>query len=289
MRIKTVAILALLAVILGAGIYWRADLLKFYFNLTQQVSQFNKISVDSLISRIDKQVLLPPPLRFSGPAVEANLTRAGVIIYTNQAREKNGLKPLIEDLKLNHAALAKAQEMFKSQYFDHTSPAGDGPAQLVERAGYKFLMVGENLALGNFKDDGQLVNDWLASPGHRENILSARFNQIGAAVVKGTYAGQTTWIGVQEFGLPLSACPEPSEAVKNNIDGFKAQLDSLAKILDDKQIELKQANREDHGQYNQLVKQYNNLVSQYNNLVAQIKNLIADYNRQVNTFNQCAK
>ena len=41
---------------------------------------------------------------------------------------------------------------------------------------------------------------------------------VNSVLVKGTYKGETVWIGVQEFGLPLSACTQPSVALKNQID-----------------------------------------------------------------------
>ena len=68
--------------------------------------------------------------------------------------------------------------------------------------------------MGNFKNDQDLVSAWLNSPGHRANILNTRFTEIGTAVLKGFYEGREVWMAVQEFGLPLSSCPNPDSKVK---------------------------------------------------------------------------
>jgi len=286
---KKIIIIISLILLIGVGYYFRTELITFYDGLTGQSERLNKISLDSIVSLAENKLQLPPPLRFNGSVVGSNLTRAGIIIQTNRARQQDTLKSLVEETKLDQAASVKAQEMFKLQYFDHISPNGDGPAELAKRVDYGYIMIGENLAMGNFADDVDLVKAWLASPGHRENILDARYSQIGVAVVKGTYQGESTWIAVQEFGLPLTACPKPDPAIKATIDSIKIQTDNLANVLDNKQLELKQTDKAEYEKYNLLAKQYNSLVGQYKDLVAQIKSLIASYNMQVNAFNQCAE
>jgi len=124
------------------------------------------------------------------------------------------------------------------------------------------------------------------SPGHRANILNNRFSEIGVAVVKGTYKGDTVWIGVQEFGLPLSACPQPETGLKSQIEGNKQSLDTLETVIDSKREQIDATNPRS-SQYSELVDQYNALVSQYNPLNDETKSLITRYNAEVNTFNLC--
>jgi uncharacterized protein YkwD len=93
--------------------------------------------------------------------------------------------------------------MFENQYFAHESPTGEKVSDLAKKFGYDFLLIGENLAMGNFSSDEDLVLAWMESPGHRENILNEKYQEIGVAVKKGIFEGKEVWIAVQHFGLPF--------------------------------------------------------------------------------------
>ena len=231
--------------------------------------------------------MTPPPLNIGGSENNVVLTRAKIIAQTNIQRYDNGtLPPLIENAKLDLAASKKAQDLFAKQYFEHVSPSGVDPGTLVKSVGYEYIVTGENLILGNFTSEAQLVQDWMNSPGHRANILNNRYRDIGVAIVKGTYKGQTVWIGVQEFGLSLSVCKQPSDGLKSQIDSDKTQLDQLSAQIDAKKSQIDSTDPNSPA-YRQMVDDYNTMVNQYNQLVQETKNLINDYNDQVNTFNQC--
>jgi len=178
----------------------------------------------ALIQEVEKQIVTPPPLRAIEEAPESFLTQAGVIKRTNLQREKYGLPPLKESPELNASAVIKTQDMLAKQYVSHLSPLGEGVADLVKRVGYQFIDLGENLALGNFQDDEILVQGWMDSPGHQANILSLQYQEIGAAVLRGELEGKITWLAVQHFGLPLAACPQPSEAILAKIETNKLSL-----------------------------------------------------------------
>lgn len=286
---KKISVILILLILVGLGFYFRADLLNFYDRLAKNFPDIEKISLDQLVNDIQKQVSAPPPLRLNQEESPAVLTKLGVIKWTNLQRAANGgLLPLISNAKLDAAALAKAQDMFKNQYFEHVSPAGAGPEDLAKKVGYDFIAFGENLAMGNFKDEQALVQAWMNSPGHRANILNTRYREIGVAVLKGVFEGQTTWIAVQEFGFPLSACPQPDAALKSQIEIYKKQVDGLIGLIDEKRSEIENTRFGSRPRYNQAVSQYNDLVSQYNSLTSQIKSLINNYNSQVSQFNACA-
>ena len=68
--------------------------------------------------------------------------------------------------------------------------------------GYKYHYAGENLAR-DFSDPVSAVNAWMASPSHKENMLSSKYQEIGVAVVEGDLAGVDTTIIVQFFGTNL--------------------------------------------------------------------------------------
>ena len=300
MKKYKIVILYLLLLAIIVGFYFKDNILNyFYNNLGVSLQKFvptssrildeigKKINLVNTVNEIRKEIFTPAPLKIGGKANESVFTQSKIIAQTNIQRYNNGmLTPLIENAKLNEAAKVKAEDMFKNQYFEHISPFGVDPGKLVKSEGYDYVVTGENLILGNFKDEEEIVQHWMDSPGHRANILNNRFADIGAAIVKGAYKGEETWIGVQEFGLPLSACSQPNINTKNQINSSKDQLDQSSLKIDAKRKEIENTNPKS-AQYNTLVDEYNQLVAEYNSLTQETKNLILQYNNQVNTFNQC--
>jgi|SRR3989344_5457097 len=282
-------ILGMLVLVVMTGFYFSNDIVKIYRDLGNNLESFEKIDFNNLISQVKKEIVIPPPLYQGGKENQVILTKAKIVAQTNIQRYNNGqLPPLIENVKLDEAAKAKAEDMFQKQYFEHISPSGVGPGDLATRFGYEYILEGENLILGNFASEKELVQAWMDSPGHRANILHNRYTEIGVAIVKGIYNGESVWIGVQEFGLPLSNCPKLSVSLKSAIDTNKVQLDQLSKEIDAKKVELENANPKPK-EYRQLVDGYDELVSQYNALNQETKNLISQYNIQVSAFNKCVE
>ncbi|WKZ29085.1 MAG: CAP domain-containing protein [Patescibacteria group bacterium] len=244
------------------------------------------------LATIDKTVSTPPPLKAERDAPNASLSVAGTFQETNRHRSAQGLAALRLNAKLNAAAEAKLADMFARQYFAHESPDGRGPGDLADAAGYAYITVGENLALGNFENDAALVQAWMDSPGHRANILSGSYAEIGIAVGRGTYEGKTTWMAVQEFGKPLSACPQPDAALQTEIVNDEERLEMLKTQADALRTELeserKPKRREDADAYNEKVERYNALVREINALIAEIQGEVTVYNGQVEAFNRCA-
>lgn len=284
----TIIILILVFLAFVAGFYFKNDILGFYNNVGKSLQDFEKTEIGNLITEVGKEVFTPPPLNIGGAKNQVVLIKEKIIAETNIQRYDHGdsLLPLFENEKLYKAALAKANDMFLNQYFEHVSLSGVSPAKLVQSFGYEYITTGENLILGNFKSEKELVQSWMDSPGHRANILNNRYTEIGVAVIKGNYKGDTVWIGVQEFGLPLSACPQPQDSLKNQLNSYKSQLDNLNIQIDEKRVQLNNTKRRSE-QYNNLVDQYNALISQYQSIVNESKVFITQYNNQVNVFNQC--
>ena len=217
----------------------------------------------------------------------SELTPVGIIAWTNTQREKQGLVPLHEDALLRKAAEAKVDDMFAKQYFEHESPDGKTPADIIKKAGYAYIVVGENLALGNFKDDETLVQAWMDSPGHRENILNNKYLEIGTAAKKGMFEGKEVWLAVQEFGAPLSTCPTFDTGVKIKIDSNRAELANNQAQLQQQKAALNANRFQSQNEYNAAVAKYNALVEQTNRLADATQDLVAEYNTSVNKFNQC--
>jgi uncharacterized protein YkwD len=286
-KFKTIIILILIVAAFGAGIYFKDDAINFYNGLNKKVEDLKTADVGQIISEVQKQILTATPLNVGGKSNNVVLLQSKIISETNLQRQQNGNLPVLkENINLDKAAAAKANDMFSNQYFEHVSPTGIDPGKLVQNYGYDYIVAGENLILGNFSSEKEVVQAWMDSPGHRENILNNRYTEIGVAIIKGTYKGETVWIGVQEFGLPSSVCTEPSANLRNGIDSAKMQLEVLSLYIEEKKAEINKTNSKS-AVYNQMVNDYNQLIEQYNSLAKQMKEIIILYNNQVNIFNNC--
>ena len=99
----------------------------------------------------------------------------------NRERAAHGLGPLRLNTKLSLAAEDRIDDMFAKRYFAHVSPDGIDPFEWVLQRGYRYRLIGENLAVGY--RGLAVVDGWMRSPGHRENILQRGFDEVGIAVV----------------------------------------------------------------------------------------------------------
>ncbi len=139
----------------------------------------------------------------------ADITKIDLLNLLNENRQSLGLNPLTESEKLNQAAMAKAQDMVKNDYFAHESPQGITPWFWFKQVGYTYKYAGENLAVG-FVDSKVVYDAWFNSPSHKANLLNSHYTQVGTAVLGGF--GGNSIVVVQEFGSPLVAAtvkPEP--------------------------------------------------------------------------------
>jgi uncharacterized protein YkwD len=120
-----------------------------------------------------------------------------VIELTNAERKKKELGELKMNPQLMEAARAHAANMAKQDKLDHKLDEKE-PVDRTKAAGYKSAFVGENVAW-NQKSPAQVVDGWMKSEGHRENILRPEYTEIGVAVARNK-KGQPYW--VQVFGKP---------------------------------------------------------------------------------------
>ncbi len=129
-----------------------------------------------------------------------------VVTLTNAHRHDASLGGLQENTLLDDAAQAKALDMASRGYFSHVAPDGTLPWTWITSAGYDYQYAGENLAV-RFNDATNVVNAWMASPTHRENILKPAYTQIGVGVADGIYQGQPATFVVQFFATPKQPVP----------------------------------------------------------------------------------
>ena len=130
----------------------------------------------------------PTPLVHGGNVLDyataGSITPMELFTLTNQQRTDNGLAPLTMNAKLNESATLKAQNMFAEDYWNHVSPSCIQPWHWFTQAGYSYSYAGENLAK-DFNTSSGVMAGWMASPGHRANILNVNYTEVGFAVENG--------------------------------------------------------------------------------------------------------
>lgn len=106
----------------------------------------------------------------------------------NKERANRGLKTLTMNYNLQKVARAHSKDMFENGYFAHENLKGESPFDRMSKAGIKFLVAGENLALAPNVD---LAHEGLMnSPGHKANILNGDFGRVGIGVQDGGIYGK---------------------------------------------------------------------------------------------------
>jgi uncharacterized protein YkwD len=128
--------------------------------------------------------LLPGPSaphHSSGSSYSSHLNgpAAQVLALTNAQRSKAGCRPLAVDSRLTRVAQQHSTDMARRSYFSHTDPSGHTWEQRQVSAGWSANRTGgENIARGP-SDARTVMNGWMSSPPHRQNILDCQFTTIG--------------------------------------------------------------------------------------------------------------
>jgi len=121
----------------------------------------------------------------------AGAAASTTLCLINRERTRRGLRRLRANDELARSASAYSREMARRDFFSHVSPGGGTMLQRIRRAGYlggaRGYAVGENLAWGSgsYASPLRTVRGWMASPGHRANILSRRYTEIGVGIAAG--------------------------------------------------------------------------------------------------------
>jgi len=117
----------------------------------------------------------------------------------NEKRRRRGVGELRLSRQLTSAAQGYADRMVEEGFYGHVSPSGDTVLQRVEATGYRPEHTGENLASGP-DTVAAAMDGWMASKGHRRNILNSRFRDIGFGLSVRQTDGELTILWVQCFG-----------------------------------------------------------------------------------------
>lgn len=150
--------------------------------------------------------------------ISYSISESELLRDTNIKRAENGLAPLSVNNQLTEAAGQKATHMMAHNYWAHFAPDGTTPWSFMRGNGYEYVYAGENLAKG-FTDSATIVDAWMKSPSHRENLLSPKYNEIGFAILEGNLAGEDTVLVVQMFGATESsiALAKSNPIPQNNV------------------------------------------------------------------------
>ncbi len=120
-----------------------------------------------------------------------NQLQLAFVAATNKARSKARMcgdkkfpaaPALALNNKLNQAAYLHSLDMYENQFLEHSSSNGNTLVERMRNESYSWRAVAENIA-HNQKNIAQVIEDWLSSPGHCSNIMSADFTETGIAQV----------------------------------------------------------------------------------------------------------
>jgi uncharacterized protein YkwD len=120
----------------------------------------------------------------------------------NRERTKRGMKSLASHWALRKAAERHSRSMVRHHYFDHFGADGSSPKSRMKKAGYGGSSFGENITYGTggYATPRNVMQRWMASSGHRANILNGGYDDLGVGIAIGTPQGSTGVTVTTTFG-----------------------------------------------------------------------------------------
>jgi uncharacterized YkwD family protein/spore coat assembly protein SafA len=162
----------------------------------------HQIDLSEIISanpQIKNPSLIYPGQKITVPNIDdIKALENEVIRLVNSERAKKGLPALKANCQVSRVARYKSQDMIDKNYFSHTSPTYGSPFRMLETFGVSFSAAGENIAMGQ-RTPSEVMNAWMGSPGHRNNILSPSYTEIGVGLAK---SGNRRYYWTQMFIKP---------------------------------------------------------------------------------------
>ena len=160
-----------------------------------------------------RMILLAAALLTALSASASEITPQSIVAEMNVRRAAEGLGPLRIDARLAKAAGDRMRDMEEQEYWAHVGPDGLAPFRWLQPRGYAFAIAGENLAAG-FETLEVLVDSWMESKGHRENILSPLYSDCGIAILDGSTTGRAVGKSVVVMFARPMVFPVPETAKK---------------------------------------------------------------------------
>ena len=124
--------------------------------------------------------------------VQARAMEREVVRLVNRERESRGLAPVRRTASVSRVARQKADDMCAHNYFSHTSPTYGSPFDMMKKFGISYRSAGENIAKG-YRTVDAVMKGWMNSSGHRANILSSSYTQLGVGYCIDS-AGNGYWV-----------------------------------------------------------------------------------------------
>jgi uncharacterized protein YkwD len=127
--------------------------------------------------------------------------KQATLCLLNVQRRRHGLRALRDNAKLDRASVGHSLSMVHSRYFEHGNFL-----RRIMRTGYlahaSLWTAGENIAWGggSLSTPASIVDMWMHSPGHRANILSRSYKEIGVGIAAGTPEGGRGGTYTTDFG-----------------------------------------------------------------------------------------
>ncbi len=120
-----------------------------------------------------------------------------VVALTNAERDKRECAPLVLDASLRTAARSHSADMARNGYFGHTNPDGQDPGKRMREEGYRTDRGWAEIIARGYPTAAAVMTGWMASSGHRANILNCSMRSIGVGVARAS-DGRLYW--TQDFG-----------------------------------------------------------------------------------------
>jgi uncharacterized protein YkwD len=133
--------------------------------------------------------VLPEPQSTAASAACSSTPTQEIVARTNAIRRERGLQPLLVDDRLAAAARAHSADLARRDAVGHLGGDGSLPDARAGRAGYSWVFIAENVAVGQ-TNPSQVVMGWMSSPDHRRNLLSREARHVGVGYA---YRSGTQW------------------------------------------------------------------------------------------------
>jgi uncharacterized protein YkwD len=162
-------------------------------------------------------LLAPSPAVAIDPAAAAD----ELIALTNINRTSNGLPALLRDNRLNSVSVSRSEDMVRRNYFSHQiPPRGETVVDILESLGVRFRSGAENIEWNSALDFTTIQfasDDFMNSPSHRVNVLSTRWDRVGAGVAEGNGKKMYTVVFMQAPSNPSTTRPSSSTSTEEEL------------------------------------------------------------------------
>lgn len=192
---------------------------------------------------------------------------------TNIERTKQGLATLQLSPQLIQAAQHHAEDMAINNYFSHNALDGSSVGDRVERTGYQYMAVAENIGSG-VQTPEQVVQKWMNSPIHRANILNPRLTEIGFGYATNPNSHYKRY-WVQVFGTSNSSgnysnISQPTQQAQTaGLRWETSQATAIQKALQHRKLILMVAGRDECGNTNSVRAQLENSTNDFRKMLQQ--------------------